>query len=1190
MRSLLCCLLSFAILINSATPAVAQIASGSRAVSRALTQAEKSAAAATRQVPSLLQKVGMISSRQTPAMTSRVAQIQIQTTRQIAQLQQTLAKTTQYQPLIARSSLPSFAVNGTYTSAAQQILSLPSLKREPLLRNEFVLLSLTEQTSAEQIHVVTNFLRKDFQDKLPAFQTVSGKELGTTLADSSLEKELSACREALSDVAALAIIGNAEKDAQRLVSLYQAAKNTPLEEVATYLTGRGLLRLGAYDTFNQWAEPLKQEGEFWLGLTVYARKNHLPVSLHASVSAEPAAETAGLVAWLEKGSLINGLNATGSLEATEKWMQIGKVQPGKAVSAAQPLQVELSQTSLLPAAQKKIVSPALSLVKEEPGLHDNSVRPIYEKVASPKNLDVDEVLSLSEGQTELEVAESGFKLTLADKKGNEAILRNVNLTIDSAIETEGYNRVVLRNDNIFEMRNGTKPAGQMSHFIVTLENEQDELYKMAQAVSKLSLYRPMRIKLEQKINARYTPVFLDVVDFDTLKPFNMQAIVDSKLLPPGATEGNLLLSKDGKIYFMSKGEIPVRLNDFYIRLSKGEAPIWMQALQKESATDFNLKLVPTDNKVTFMTYGIPLLRIGTGKAFGPIMSSLGFSPLFATGIPLFANNGLPLLLGPLMPALRRNGDANMYRLGVGFYAAAFTSAVLLGMNGFVMGGEISPMLKYSLPAVLIATGFGGALVNTPQNNLIRQNAGVIQTARKKVKGWVGDKNAAPTISYLGKRVKEIFTTKNTEMRDSVRYQLASAVKNLGTFGFLALPFGFNLISDALGSSVHADFSLSFVPFAGLASYALYKVLKMPLKDTTPRNTSVLHNMVIEAEHNLTPVIEQNIAKPQAEWDFSVIAKQLKGALTPYARGLSYKFKRKRQDVALELEEQSLNRLKSALITNGVEESVAQDALTQLQQTLASLGRRDVSLGSVLKMPGVLSALSAMTFLTVHELGTSSEFAYQVNELAKLKFGTEGGSQVSALGMFLTAFFLYGTSFFSRLAGNWLALRTSEGSMYAFSSAMSVIGSSLLIAADGNLPLLFTGATMATFGMGNFFSQVFEFTTKQAPKYRQELAVLIGYTMPLAAAFSACIHSIAEWGVSKGIDDLGLMTTLGCLVTSFLICPKIFADSSVIRSAQYYGKKAWDAVKNKFRKAPAPAANAADCSGKTCATLDKLVEE
>lgn len=831
-------------------------------------------------------------------------------------------------------------------------------------------------------------------------------------------------------------------------------------------------------------------------------------------------------------------------------------------------------------------------VREEPGLHENTVRPVFEPTAPSTVLEAEDVPGFVNYPSDIEAAESGFKLTLENEQGVEHILRNVDLTIDTTFKIDGYNRLVLKNDNVFELRNLTQPAGEISHFFVELENGAGELYRLAQAVDSLSLYRPIRIKLERKPNVRYTPVFLEVEDFETGVRFNLQATVDKKLLPENVSQGKLLLTRDGKIYFASADMEPVLLEGFYVRLPKEESPAWTAAMKAIPDTSFNLKIYPTDKKTNFMTYIVSPLRIGTGKAFGPIMSSLGLPSYLATGIPLMINNGLTILLGPAMPILRRLGEANMYRIGVGLYALASTGALALGLNGF-MGVENATSLQVGgLIGVLTAMGLGGVFVNVTQNNLVSANVGAIKTARTKLAKFRPDatNNTAPTVSYLANRMKQMFSKGNVQMRDSVRYQWLSAFKNVGTFGFLSLPFFFNMVSSALGSSVRADFSLSFWALAGLSSYALWKVLRMPLKDSVPGNSVVLQKMVVEAEHNLIPLIEQELAKPLGEQNFLPLAKKLSEVLKPYARAVSYRTPKNQRISAIELEARSLERLKATLEARGLPEKQVQTAITELESSLNTLSRRNVNLRDVMKMKGVLSALSAMTFLTVHELGTASEFAYQVKEVAKQHFGG-AGDESAATGMFLTAFFLYGTAFFSRIGGNWIALRTSEGSMYAFSSAMSLIGTSMLIAANGNMPVLFTGAMMATFGMGNFFSQVFEYTMKQAPKFRPELAVLIGYTMPLAAGLTAGIHSLAEWGATQGIHELGLMTALGALITSFVACPKMFADSSLVRSAQYYSRKVWTAVKNIFRKnGNPPAANAADCSGKTCATLDKFVEE
>lgn len=1227
MRSLLCGLLSIVLLVNSTTPALAQVVSGGRAVSRSVAQAGKRGVTSSRGASHTLANLATGTGQFAAA--NRALQ---HTSVQVTHLQQRLSNTVQYQNWLSKTSLSSLAVSGQYDRAAQHILSLPLSQQIPLLRNEFVLLHLLEKVSVPQRLKVHRFLREDIQQKLPAFESVAGQSLETVFEENTGKAQAAVCREVLSSAAALAFLGTAE-DAGLFVALHQAAAKGPFEEVATRLTGRGLLRLQAYEAFNQWAEPLSQEGEFWLGVAAYARRNRLPVSLHPAVTVRPVQEVPGLAVWLEKGNVLNGLNAKDSIEATEKWLETGRksarlqetaatfhqpsaplpkeapVRPDLAsfnpllvssntqiTSAVLPNQPAAVQPAAAAAAQtpsnagvlysgvpvfalwnkagrawnrlSKLWSkkPVVSLpVEEEPGLHDNTVRPVYERVQPPMGVEADEVQALAEAPGKLEVAESGFKLTFENEEGIEHILSNVDLTIDTAFKTEGYNRIVLKKDAIFELRNLTQPAGKMSHFFFKLSNQNGELYQLASALSQMQLYRPMHIKLESKPNLRYTFSSLNVVDFETGRSFNLQASVDEKLLPAGTRDGKLLLARDGSIYFAAEGNKPVLLKNFYVRLPKEESGIWMNVLKDNPQMHFNLAISSTRNKTNLMTYVVSPLRIGTGKAFGPIMSSLGLSPFLATGIPLFANNGLTILLGPMMPFLRRIGEANMYRLGVGLYAAASMGALTLGLNGF-MGIENATSLQVGgLIGVLLSMGFGGVLINVTQNNLVSRNAGAVKAARgQKNKSWVGDPTAVPTLAHLGHRFKEVLTARNVEMRDSVRYQWLSAFKNVGTFGFLALPFFFNLASQAVGSSLRADFSLSFWPLAALSSYALYKVLKMPIKDSVPRNTSMLQKIVLETEHDLIARLTKELGKPQADWNFEAIAKQLNGALTPYAYALSHKLGKKQADISIDLEKESLQRIQKGLLAQTALAEKIPQAMEQLQHALDVLGRRNMSPWRVMKMPGVVSSLGAMTLLTVHELGTSSEFAYQVGAVANAKLGL-AGADGAATGMFLTAFFLYGSSFFSRIAGNWVALRTSEGSMYAFSSLMSLLGSTLLIAADNSLPLLFTGATMATFGMGNFFSQVFEHTIKQAPKFRPELAVLIGYTMPLGAGLSSGMHALAEWGASQGVSNLGLIASLGALVASFAVCPKMFANSSLIRSAQYYGQKMWQAARNMFIK-------------------------
>ena len=1275
MRSLLCGLLSILLVFNSALPSLAQVP-----------QAERALVRSARPRPTLLQKIhpNVSGISKNPTVVSNVNRYLVQSAHALPvgkisqeglhiqqnitrQLQRQLPQTAQYHQWAQKSQITSFTQNMRASSIAQLT------EQAPLFRNEGVLAILTERVSAEQATVLKQFYQADIKRNLMAFSAFSKTDFSTILTDKTSAPILRACQNALSSASALALVGGPE-EASLLLSLYKAAQGTPFEQVATRLTGRGLLKMRAYEAFNAWADPLAQEGEFWLGLTAYARRNQLPVRTHASAGSKISAEAEGMVKWLEEGNLANGLNAEDSLLATESWMGLGEriepelpvaqqeVLPAQTVSLPQdPIRFSpLPETiSLAPApvltgqmapirlqspsenpiqpvatapAQKAVASisssgsesgilysglPIFSLLKvskkawnkvrslwrreqngtthavaEEPGLHENTVRPIYEQTGPSSALDMEDAIAYANYPADIEVAESGFKLTLEDVSSVEQILHNVNLTIDTEFKTAGYNRVVLRQDKVFELRNLTQPAGEMSRFFFELSNANAELYKIVTFVTANPSHRPMRIKLEQKPNQRYTPLFMTVEDLETGAPFNIQASVDANLLlkkisggrslsarfgaiPDELKGGKLLLARDGKIYFQSAAGRKILLEDYHVRLPKEESNMWTAAMKAMPETNFNLKIYPTRNKTSFMTYVVSPLRIGTGKAFGPIMSSLGLTPLFATGIPLFINNGVTILLGPLMPFLRRIGEANMCRLGIGLYALASTGALALGLNGF-MGLENATAVQVGgLIGVLTAMGVGGALINVTQNNLVSANAGVIKAARKAGKFKPGSTGSTdPTLSYLGNRMKQLFKKGNVEMRDSVRYQWLSAFKNVGTFGFLSLPFFFNLASSAVGSSVRADFSLSFWALAGMSSYALWKVLRMPMKDSVPRNAAVLQKVVVETEHNLLPLIEAELAKPAEARNFLSLAKRLNEVLTPYARAVSYRMPKGQRISAVDLEAKSLGRLGEELLKRGLPAEQVETATSELQAALNTLSRRNVNLRGVIKMKGVLPALTAMTFLTVHELGTASEFAYQVKKVAEQHFGGVG-DEGAATGMFLTAFFLYGTAFFSRVGGNWIALRLSEGSMYAFSSALSVLGTSMLIVANGSIPLLFTGATMATFGMGNFFSQIFEYTMKQAPKFRPELAVLIGYTMPVAAALTAGIHSLAEWGTTHGIQELGLMTALGALVASFAACPKMFADSSIIRSVQYYSKKAWTSLKKMFRRnGNPPAGNSA----------------
>jgi len=120
-------------------------------------------------------------------------------------------------------------------------------------------------------------------------------------------------------------------------------------------------------------------------------------------------------------------------------------------------------------------------------------------------------------------------------------------------------------------------------------------------------------------------------------------------------------------------------------------------------------------------------------------------------------------------------------------------------------------------------------------------------------------------------------------------------------------------------------------------------------------------------------------------------------------------------------------------------------------------------------------------------------------------------------------------------------------MYAVSSAMSVLGTALMAGANGNIGALISGAVIASFGVGNFFSQMYEYMTGLYPKYRREIALLINYTMPAAAIMTFPMR----WLVGlTGISNLDLLISGAGLLGSLVLTPGMFANSSIVKAAQH----------------------------------------
>lgn len=1250
MKSLLCGILSFAILINSASPALAQLVPAGRAVSRAGAQASRRAAQAGTHMPTLLRNVGA-NTKQIAHVTARTQAIQTQTTRQVVRLQRQLPTVVQYQPWIAKTAIPSLAVNGDYSRVAQRILATPVLEQAPLLRNEFVLLSLTHQVTPAQLETALDFLRSDLQKNLPTFKTISGQSMRTVLNTTEGVNAAESCRKALSDAAALALTGTAA-DAQALISLYQAAASGPLAEVATRLTGRGLLRLGAYDLLNEWAAPLKQEGEFWLGLTSYARENHLPVSLNPSVAAQPGQQVAGLTVWLESGSLVNGLNASDSLAATEKWMELGRTaKPAAETSsvsqapAASGVVADLTDMNLLGTASgmqlapselpqtefpvnvtgsaakqpvaragtttavsssssgvlygglpvfailkttekawnwlrrfwhKEEDTPTRQAIREEPGLHDNTVRPVYERSLAPsESIEAEDMQAMAEAPSHAEVAESGFKLTVENSEAVESILHNVDVTIDTGIKADGYNRVVLSKDHIFELRNLTQPSKQMAHFFFKLSSSTGALYQLALSAGESSfLHRELRVKLERRPNVRYKAVSLPAVDFNSGKKLNVLFEVDAKLLPKGTQEGKILLEKSGKIYYEGPEGKQTLLEGYYVRLPKEDSKYWVPLMQRNPGTNFSLEIHSTRNKTGILTQAVPFLQIGLGKTTAPELkarSTMGESS--ASLIMLSINNVLPVMMGFVNPLLKRYGEAKVLRWGQGLFVAGGATALASGLYG-ALGNNLMTSLQlagFISSSVMIALGTN--ITRFVQNNLISANRGKIVPKNSfsepaKTASQAGP--AAPTynLKYLGRRFVEVFTKTPTAARDVVLFQTATMFKNLGTMAFLAFPWMTNVAAKyAFGIDLGLDFSASYIPYSIFGLWTAMKLRRIAYKDAFPMNlTTVSNNFKEMLATTTTTLAEQPIHSLEGSEILMRVAKEIKSSIDDLTRVEIRQFKTSLAKQVSIHETESINALREKLLARGASAEEAETGAIALQKAFDSLDHRDVSLWKVLMTPKLAPSVAAMALATMHELSVSNGFSFAMHNLLG------DGAQANAY----TALALYGSMSAGRILGNIISRRISGGSMYALSSLFSLGGTAMMAASAGNnVSSLIAGAIIASFGVGNFFSQMYEYMVGLSPKHRREIALLINYTMPVAAVMSFPMRWLVG---ATGFSGMDLVVAEAAAVASVMLTPGMLANSSLVKVGKNLWAQSIDKIKNLGRKTPPPTSLGADgCS-------------
>jgi hypothetical protein len=206
------------------------------------------------------------------------------------------------------------------------------------------------------------------------------------------------------------------------------------------------------------------------------------------------------------------------------------------------------------------------------------------------------------------------------------------------------------------------------------------------------------------------------------------------------------------------------------------------------------------------------------------------------------------------------------------------------------------------------------------------------------------------------------------------------------------------------------------------------------------------------------------------------------------------------------------------------------------QTLAADQANDKEHGvmNVLKTKkSVLAVTVAMTLATVHEFVLSSSFA------SLLKKSFEDG----AASNFMVALCLYIPLVVGRLLGNVAGQRMSPSSLYIVGSALSAIGTGIVMMGIGNPYAVMTGAAVASLGVGNFFTQMYNYLTAKYPEHNREISVILSVTMALASLMALPARYLVDW---TGIQNVSIMYSMLGLTISLILTSNMMKDSTMYK--------------------------------------------
>lgn len=117
-------------------------------------------------------------------------------------------------------------------------------------------------------------------------------------------------------------------------------------------------------------------------------------------------------------------------------------------------------------------------------------------------------------------------------------------------------------------------------------------------------------------------------------------------------------------------------------------------------------------------------------------------------------------------------------------------------------------------------------------------------------------------------------------------------------------------------------------------------------------------------------------------------------------------------------------------------------------------------------------------------------------------------------------------------------------------------------ANGSVPQTIAGAVVASLGVGNFFTQMYDYIMRRYPKQNRELSSVLALTMGMGglAAIPAG-YMAGQMGMGVPVD---LMYAGGMLAASLILTPRMMRNSSFVIGIKQEAQKFWQRVKSIFR--------------------------